>query len=97
MDEGYEVRSLVENHKYVLEGVAMSWYVSKIHQFLSGLTTEDPRDILYHILCGNHEEKLPFKHLLEVLCFAGIKKNDREEVEMRLLLREIEKWRKLGH
>jgi hypothetical protein len=67
------------------------------HHLLSALTTEDPRDILYHILCGNHGEKLPFKHLLEALCFARIEKNDREEVEMRLLLREIEKWRKLGY
>jgi hypothetical protein len=30
MDEGYEPRSLVENHKHLLEGVAILWFVSKI-------------------------------------------------------------------
>lgn len=75
----------------------MSWFVSKTHHFLSWLTTEDPRDILYHILCGNHGEQLPFKHLLKALCFARIEKSDREGIEIRLLLCEIEMWRKLGH
>lgn len=71
--------------------------VSKTLHLVSKLTIEDSQDILYHLLCGNHGEKLPFRQLLEALRFAGIKSNDREEVEMRLLLREIEIWGKLGH
>ncbi|CAG8062633.1 unnamed protein product [Penicillium salamii] len=68
-----------------------------INTYWKEFPCHDPRDILYHILCGKHGQKLPFKHLLEALCFARIGKNDREGVEMRLLLREIEIWRKLGH
>lgn len=97
MDGGYELRSPVWNHEYSFEGVPISWFVSKTHHFVSGLTTEDPRDILYHILCGNHGEKLPFKLLLEALHFARIEKSDREGVEMLLLMCGIEMWRKLGH
>jgi hypothetical protein len=70
---------------------------SKPLHLISRLTIEDSRDILYHVLCGNHEEKLPFKQLLKALCSVGIKNSDREEVENRLLLREIEIWSKLGH
>ncbi|CAG7935416.1 unnamed protein product [Penicillium nalgiovense] len=59
--------------------------------------SHDPQDILYYILRGNHGEKLPFKNLLEALRFARIEESDRVGVEMRLLMCEIEMWRKLGH
>lgn len=97
MDRGYGLRSLVGYHEHSFEGVPISWFVSKAHHFVSGLTTEDPQDILYYILRGNHGEKLPFKNLLEALRFARIEESDRVGVEMRLLMCEIEMWRKLGH
>lgn len=53
------------------------------------------RDILYHILCGNHGVKIPFRRVLEALRFVSIETTNRKNVEARLLPREIEIWTEL--
>ena len=62
---------------------------------LPGLTIEDTREVLCHILRGSPGDEIPFKRLLETLRLVGIEGKKRVEVETRLLLREIEIWREL--
>lgn len=62
---------------------------------LPGLTIEDTREVLCHILRGCPGEEIPFKRLLETLRLVSIEGKKRVEVETRLLLREIEVWREL--
>lgn len=68
---------------------------SETHHHLTGLTIEDTRDFLHHILRGNHGEELPFQLLLQALHFVSIEVSDRKAVQTRLLLREIEIWKGL--